>query len=64
MKIILNFLLTLLFYLAFTPIAVILRLLNVDVIKKNIDYKAETYWENYNVSPGNFLHSIKRTDSR
>ena len=34
----------LMFYLVFTPIGLILRLLRIDLIKQRWDGKAETYW--------------------
>ncbi len=64
MKILLQVFLTLFFYFIVTPIALILRLFHVDIIKKNINHNVETYWGNYQASPNNHLPTITRTDSR
>ncbi len=63
-KLFLQIALTLIFYFVVTSVALVLRIFNIDLIKKNINPKAETYWENYTVSSGNLLRSIKKVDSR
>lgn len=56
MNVLLRLLLSIVFYIVFTPIGLLLRLLNVDLTRKSINPQADTYWEKNNhhvhIKPG------------
>lgn len=44
-------LLTLLFYVVLTPLALLLRLLRIDVIGRRLDERAASYWRERGAGP-------------
>jgi hypothetical protein len=44
--------LALLFYMLFTPVALVFRLMGRDPLNRRLDPQAETYWEAYNPDRG------------
>ena len=44
----------LMFYIMFTPISIILKLTNKDLLKTKRNYKCDTYWVNRENQPGSF----------
>ncbi len=47
-----------LFYGLFTPIAIILRLLGKDLLKKNLDKSSSTYWIKRDTQPGSLKNQF------
>lgn len=43
--------LTLIFYLIFSPVGVLLRILGKDLLEQKIDNSAETYWRSRKIKP-------------
>jgi hypothetical protein len=44
--------LAVIYYLVFTPVAIIFRLMGRDALKRRFDPQADTYWEEYNPDRG------------
>ena len=44
--------LTILYFMVFTPIALLFRLIGRDALKRKLDPKAKTYWESYRPNRG------------
>jgi hypothetical protein len=63
LKIIVQIVLVLLFYLVLTPLGVILRLLKVDLINQHIVPSAKTYWEKHLPSSGAALKITPHHDA-
>lgn len=49
---------TVLFYGLFTPIAIILRLLGKDLLKKKLDKNSSTYWVKRDTQPGSLKNQF------
>lgn len=50
-EIIAKIIIAILFYVVFTPVSIILKLLNKDLLNKKIDKNAKTYWIERNIQP-------------